>query len=300
LLWRLYDLPDRRQQLDAHGFLFVTGLHRSGTSLLYRCLRNHPQISGFQNTGVSEDEGQHLQTVLPRGGAYGGPGRFGRHPEAHMTEAHPLANPETAKALFAQWEPYWDLSKAVLAEKTPITLTRTRLFQALFPKSHFVVIIRHPIAVALATYNALASGGSPPDLTLEDLLEHWLICHEIFLADAPHLKNLMMVKYEEFSARPQETMEAIYSWLGLNTCACIEQVEADINARYLAQWRAMRNDPQFRYDIDQAMRLEERIRDYGYSLQDAYIFGPSSPDAVAGSRRQDRENDQRLRGLFRE
>jgi hypothetical protein len=87
--------------LLSHAFVFVTGLHRSGTSPLHRCLRRHPQISGFENTGVAEDEGQHLQTVLPRGGAYGGPGRFGRHPEAHITETHPLANPETAEALFA-------------------------------------------------------------------------------------------------------------------------------------------------------------------------------------------------------
>ena len=58
-----------------------------------------------------------LKEVLPRGGAYGGPGRFGRHPDAHMTEGHPLANVGTAAALFDQWRPHWDLSKPYLAEK---------------------------------------------------------------------------------------------------------------------------------------------------------------------------------------
>ena len=47
--------------------VFVGGLHRSGTSLVHRCLALHPAVSGFSGTGVPEDEGQHLQTVYPAG-----------------------------------------------------------------------------------------------------------------------------------------------------------------------------------------------------------------------------------------
>ena len=48
-------------------YVFVTGLHRSGTSLLARCIAQHPQVSGFSGTGVPEDEGQLLQSVYPPG-----------------------------------------------------------------------------------------------------------------------------------------------------------------------------------------------------------------------------------------
>lgn len=186
--------------LDSHTFVFVAGMHRSGTSLLHRCLREHPRISGFHNTGVYADEGQHLQTILPR--PIGGPGRFGRQPENHIMEMHPLACPETAQALLEQWGPHWDLSKPYLLEKSPPTLLRTRLFQVLFPRSHFVVIVRHPAVLALATYNALASAGWLHDLTVYDQLEHWLVCQETFHADATYLRNLAVVRYEDFTAAP--------------------------------------------------------------------------------------------------
>lgn len=254
--------------MDYHNFIFVTGLHRSGTSLLHRCLRRHPQISGFHDTGVPEDEGQHLQTVLPRGGAHGGPGRFGRHPEAHMTEAHPLALPETGAALFAQWRPYWDLTKPYLLEKTPITLLRTRLFQELFPISYFIVLLRHPAAVALATYNALASSGAVPDLTVADLIEHWLISHETFQKDISSLRRLMIIRYEDFAAEPQQTINAIYAFLGLPPCACGEEIEANINARYQAQWQAMSLDPHHQRDIERAADFEALVRGFGYPLHE--------------------------------
>lgn len=260
--------------MDSHAFVFVTGLHRSGTSPLHRCLRTHPQISGFQDTGVAEDEGQHLQTVLPRN--VGGPGRFGRRPAAHMTETHPMASSEKAQALFAQWSPYWDLTKPYLVEKSPPTLLRTRLFQALFSNASFVVIVRHPAAVALATFNALTSAGWAQDITVEDLIEHWLICHERFEGDIAHLKRVSVVRYEDFVTRPQLTVDTIYAFLGLPPHPLSEEIGLNVNARYLAQWRAMREHPQHRSSIERAMRLAERVRVFGYSLVDWKVYSPLS------------------------
>ena len=78
--------------MDEHRFVFLAGLHRSGTTLLARLLAAHPEISGFSGTGVPADEGQHLQSVYPAAKEYGGPGRFGFAPESHLTEASPLAS----------------------------------------------------------------------------------------------------------------------------------------------------------------------------------------------------------------
>src|SRR5207249_5367403 len=59
-----------------HRFVFVGGLHRSGTSLMARTIAGHPEVSAFTGTGVPEDEGQHLQTVYPKPSARQQAGRF--------------------------------------------------------------------------------------------------------------------------------------------------------------------------------------------------------------------------------
>ena len=93
--------------MEGHQLVFLAGLHRSGTTLLARLLAAHPEISGFSETGVPADEGQHLQSVYPLAQVYGGPGRFGFAPESHLTERSPLASQESARKLFEDWSPHW-------------------------------------------------------------------------------------------------------------------------------------------------------------------------------------------------
>src|SRR5438477_293208 len=129
----------RCRSVQDHRFVFLAGLHRSGTTLLARLLAAHPGVSGFSGTGADADEGQHLQTVYPAAKVWGGPGRFGFAPEAHFTEEQ--ASEEKARQLFEEWSPHWDLARPVLLEKSPPNLLKTRFLQALFPGSAFVVIV---------------------------------------------------------------------------------------------------------------------------------------------------------------
>ena len=109
-------------------FVFIVGLHRSGTTLLANLLAGHPDVSGFENTGAPMDEGQFLQTVYPVGPVWGGDaiGRIGFDPCAYLTERSSIATRENAEKLLNEWSDYWDMSKPVLLEKSPPNIINVR------------------------------------------------------------------------------------------------------------------------------------------------------------------------------
>src|SRR5262245_49725427 len=156
--------------MDGKRVLLICGLHRSGTSILHRLLREHPATSGFSDTGVFQDEGQHLQSVFPAAYHFGGAGRFAFYPKAHLTESSELVTDANRNKLLREWGAYYDLSKDVLLEKSPPNIIRSRFFQAMFPDSCFVFIVRHPIAVSIATTKWSRT-------SVAELMFHWRIAH---------------------------------------------------------------------------------------------------------------------------
>ena len=251
-----------------HNFIFLCGLHRSGTTPLFRILREHPQISGFRNTGVPEDEGQHLQGIYPPARAFGGPGRFGFEPAAHLTEESELVTSHNKESLFEQWSKHWDLSREYLLEKSPPNLIRTRFLQAYFPHSYFIVILRHPIAVSMATVKWSHS-------SLDSLLEHWVRCHRLFESDRPHLKRVLIVRYEDLIRARVPTLEQICSFLKLHSPA-LGQLDPNGNERYFAAWRTFTEKGEGRVILrDLVAKYESAVREYGYSLSVCSTLLPS-------------------------
>lgn len=246
---------------QGHKLVFLAGLHRSGTTLLARLLAAHPQVSGFSGTGAPADEGQHLQSVYPSDHEYGRPGRFGFAPEMHLTESSALVSEESARALFEEWSPHWDLSRPLLLEKSPPNLIKTRFLQALFPNSSFVVIVRHPIPVSIPT--ARWRGTRRYDR----LFEHWLRCHALFEADQEHLERVHVLQYEQLVRDPAGVLRAIFEFLELEPIPPSEPVKAGANEEYFRRWRELKSDPRMRAYLDLvSLRYERRVRRYGYSL----------------------------------
>jgi hypothetical protein len=258
--------PTSRSQPDAGAparLVFVAGLHRSGTSLIHRCLAAHPEVSGFHDTGVPEDEGQHLQTVYPPAHRYGGAGLFGFDPAAHLTESSPLVSAEGRDRLLREWGRHWRPGAAVGIEKSPPNLIRTRFLQALFPSASFVIVLRHPVAVAGATRK-----GRRRRLGYLPLVRHWLACHSILAADAPHLRNVQVVRYERFVADPDAELARLFASIGLEPHPSGEPVRRGVNDAYFARWSGARN-PLRRIDRSRTVaRCESDVRRFGYSLVD--------------------------------
>jgi hypothetical protein len=247
--------------MEGHQLVFLAGLHRSGTTLLARLLAAHPQVSGFSGSGAPADEGQHLQSVYPSDHEHGRPGRFGFAPEMHLTESSPLVSEQSAATLFEEWSPHWDLSRPLLLEKSPPNLLKTRFLQALFPNSAFVVLVRHPIPVSLATARWRRTRR------YHRLLEHWLRCHALFEADRDQLERVYVTQYEQLVREPEAVLQGIFEFLELEPIAPNEPVEQGANEGYFAQWRELKRDPRMRAYLDLAsLWYERRVRRYGYSL----------------------------------
>ena len=248
--------------VDDKRFLFIGGLHRSGTSILHRLLREHPLTSGFHDAGVQEDEGQHLQSVFPSAYKYGGPGEFAFHFDAHLIETSHLINQNNRETLLKEWGAYYDFNKQVLLEKSPPNLIRSRFFRQMFPNSSFVFIVRHPIAVALATEKW-------SNKTITERLLHWHTAHSIMLDDIDSKTDCLVIRYEDLVKTPQNYLDKICDLVDINRFSPEESVE-DHNGKYFLEWKQ-------RYTLETRNLLtvlpsNNAVLDhFGYTLNEPFV-----------------------------
>lgn len=218
-----------------HRLVFVGGLHRSGTTLMANLLGAHPQVSRLRGTSVPEDEGQHVQDVYPAARAHGGPGRFAFAANAHLTEKDAGTPAEIRRRLLMAWGPYWDLSCPVLVEKSPPNLIMARFLHAAFPDAVFVMVMRHPVAVACATKKWSHT-------TFGSLIRHWVTAYETMFSDIADLDRVVVVRYEDVVADPGGTVGRVLSTVGLPADDAADvtaevRVERGVNDPYLERWR---------------------------------------------------------------
>ena len=266
-------------------YVFVCGLQRSGTSMLGRNLARLENCTGFKNTGVLQDEGQYLQNVYPTDRAYGGTGRYGFDPRAHLTETSALLTPENIAKLRKSWHSHWDKDKRICLEKTPGNLIMTRFLQAAFPDAYFIIIRRHPVAVSMATQRWKVTLSS-----LYRLFEHWLCCYRIFDEDKKYLKRVYELKYEDYIQNPdkyhkeiaqfigtrvpeapkEDTFRSVTQWPPTNLRVperAMEEASRAYNEKYFDRWSNLLKNSLFKsYYRYIATKYEAGVAKYGYSL----------------------------------
>lgn len=189
-----------------HRYVFIGGLHRSGTSLVTRIIGNIPGVGSIRDAPVPENEGVYLQGGIPHHAQSGMPMHFATDPDQHLTEHHVLNRLETKLRIEADWDLWFPLGCLWRAEKSSVNLTRMRLLQQLFPMAHFVVVLRHPEAVAAAVSKWI-------DRPAADLIEHWLDAHDRLRIDLAYLHAVKVLRYEDVTRHPAAAIAGLAAFL---------------------------------------------------------------------------------------
>lgn len=157
---------------------------------------------------MPEDEGCYLQGGIPHTALHGRPGHFATDPAQHFTERSGWNALETKRRLLEDWSPWFDPAKPWWLEKSPVNLTRTRLYQQLFPRSQFIVILRHPqlMAAALAKWT---------DEEPETLVRYALDAYDLVETDLAYLHSALILRYEDLVVDPVAIRKAALAFLGL-------------------------------------------------------------------------------------
>lgn len=268
-LVRSYPVSDG---VDQHRFVFVGGLPRSGTTLLAAEIARSPGVSNLEGIGVVADEGQYVQSVYTTQRDAGGIGRFAYSPDMHLTEHSPHADRSSRDSLWRDWAPYWDTSKEVLVEKTPSNLLKMRFLQAVFPGSAFVVVVRHPVAEAMAIRSRGWSGRPA-----SKLIDHWVTAHAIMTGDLPAVDRVVVVRYEDLVAHPAEVLRGLQDFLEIAPVPTGDEPRQGLNDRYFDEWAS--HGWRARVDNRRVVRrFESAIGAFGYSFASPNPVGPLAAD----------------------
>ncbi|MCA0850839.1 sulfotransferase family protein [Salipiger thiooxidans] len=217
--------------IQNHRYVFVGGLHRSGTSLVARLIAGLPGVGAISDAPVPENEGVYLQGAIPHTAMHGAPMHFATDPAQHHTEGTRYDTLETRLRIEADWEPHFGPGHWRV-EKSPVNLSRMRLYQQLFPLSQFVVVIRHPEAVSAATAKWV-------DLAPDEMLNHWLDAHEIVARDLRYLHSALVLRYEDLVSDPVRAVSCLAAFLQVAAMPTVPEVYEG-NQRYVGQARLSR------------------------------------------------------------
>ena len=189
-------------------FIFICGLHRSGTTLLERLLVSKFELSCLR-ASVPESEGQHMQNVYSAGKEFGGVGRFALNAEMQ----HELDTLTDYKRHFsdimARWNNFIVGSSNVLIEKSPPNLTKIGWLRRVFNNAKFLILTRDPRAVSAATQKMAKTQTSLPEMMLNWNAAYSLAKKDFMCSDCYY------VKYEDICESTDIILDNIASFANI-------------------------------------------------------------------------------------
>lgn len=225
---------EARAEGAAQRFAFVTGLPRSGTTLLEAMLGRHPEIGSIgENPGLGQaliTARQLVQEDAPLTSHW--------HWTKHATEADLTA----LRSMFLQMNVPGALrSRAVIVDKQPQNSFNLGFARMILPDAKFIFMMRHPLDVGLSAFSKDFAEGQAFSKRLE-----W-IGHQIRTVYAslddylPKLGNrLRLQSYRALVEQPEQQLRQILDHLDLEwnpACLRPEDYSGAVNTASLVQIR---------------------------------------------------------------
>jgi hypothetical protein len=219
--------------------IFILSPERSGSTLLRVLLDAHPQVAApgelglgdlchrlliilTRTLGQTEDfRGSGPAAPLSTEGWLSGVAVEGEAAEKVLTETRELVEDLMGRYARACGKERW-------CNKTPSDLAYAEMLRLIFPEARFLCLHRQGLDVAASCLEISRYGFmrelapsvmASPTNTVAAMLRNWVEkTEQILLFEERWSGQCLRLRYEDLVARPQETLSAVLSWLGLRPC----------------------------------------------------------------------------------
>jgi len=197
--------------------LFVISPPRAGSTLLQRMLGSHSQIFTYPEP--------HLITPLAHLGYYD---LVDKAPYDHINAAEALrtfvaglpgGEDDYLDALRAYTDTLYGRmlapsGKRYFLDKTPAYALVLPFLTRLYPRAHYVVLTRHPLAIASSYANSFFEGDWHAANQYNPVVNRYVPAIARLLRDPP--EHLCHVGYEQLTRQPEHELARIFAFLGLD------------------------------------------------------------------------------------
>ncbi|MBU2167325.1 MAG: sulfotransferase [Alphaproteobacteria bacterium] len=223
-LWRV--IGPLMKPREPESWVFMGGCYNSGTTILREMIGAHPEVASLPREGVE------MTDAFPDLEADGWVRMWFRDAaRSDLSHKDPVALARRAKR---DWSPWWRRGARVFIEKSIVHGAWMPTLDAGFPNAHFIGVIRNGYCVCegirrrARPYGAAREILGRDEYPIDEVGRQWVFANQVLMRDKSRVRNYREVHYEDFTARPVETLRALFAFIGVDPDAVTTEPDGTI------------------------------------------------------------------------